>query len=566
MVKRAWMVALAGITVVVLVPAGAHAATQARVNVGSPASPFPVNKQNEPTVAIDPSNPSVLAAGSNDEIDVAPCDGADCPFTPGVGTSGLYFSFDGGTSWLQPTYDGYSARDGSPGPGPIGTVPNYYEAGLVSDGDAVTYFGPRPDADGNFDWANGSRLYYANLTANFSTDRQENAFRGFEAIAVSHADDLAAAANGQESAWSAPSIVTQESQSQTTFSDKEAIAADDAESSPYFGNVYVCYSKFKGQEIVSGFPMSIHVTRSTDGGETWAKPQHLTHSVQNNVIPGRQGCAVRTDSNGVVYVVWEDTADKRAVMDMSRSYDGGRTWEQPQVVAQITDVGKFDDVRSISFDGVAGARTSSFPSLDVANGAPTGAGAPNTIELGWSDGSDGLNHEHALVQLSTNGGDTWGTPKKMERVVDRPDFAFFALSPDGTDLYVVYNGFIDPFRDTTSTPRRMRGVVRHADVVGRGLTNRSTVYLGPLGDARASSANSLIDEFIGDYNTVDATNDGYASVFNDVSSAAICPAMNAYRQSVVDGSPIDAPAPPTDCPATFGNTEILSAVGLDPTP
>jgi hypothetical protein len=188
------------------------------------------------------------------------------------------------------------------------------------------------------------------------------------------------------------------------------------------------------------------------------------------------------------------------------------------------------------------------------------------MALGWSDGSAGLNHEHALVQLSSNGGQSWSNPVQVEQPGDRPDFAFIGLSPNGSDLYVVYDGFSDPFQNDTTSTRQFVGVTRHADVLGTSLGSPTTLDRGLVGDGRASSSNGLIDEFIGDYNTVAATNAGAVSVFNDARDAAVCDDINTFRQQTVDGTAEDPPAVLAVCPATFGNTDIWSAAVSDPTP
>src|SRR5712692_1381036 len=61
------------------------------------ASPFPPNKQNEPAIAQNPTDPSNLIAGANDEIDLPACTASGCPFVANVGLSGVYVSHDAGT-------------------------------------------------------------------------------------------------------------------------------------------------------------------------------------------------------------------------------------------------------------------------------------------------------------------------------------------------------------------------------------------------------------------------------------------------------------------------------------
>src|SRR5713226_10435139 len=125
---------------VVVSPSVAHAGSDptvqfnARVNAPTPAPPagqvdnFPANKQNEPSITIDPTT-GVLIAGSNDEIDEPQCIGAgtsaspgSCPFVPRVGNSGVYLGTNGGSSWTQPSYANQCGKT-------IHTLPGYCQLG-----------------------------------------------------------------------------------------------------------------------------------------------------------------------------------------------------------------------------------------------------------------------------------------------------------------------------------------------------------------------------------------------------------------------------------------------------
>jgi hypothetical protein len=575
-----------------VVAAGVLASTAAAAHIlvsnGSPAGWFSHNKQNEPAVAVDQAHPQYVAAGSNDEIDIEDCNPGDptsCPFTQGVGVSGVYLSTSGGSSYTQPVYQGYTARQcnfdppGStctPGPGPIGTLPLYYENGLVSDGDPALAFGPQRTANGSFSYANGSRLYYVNLTANFGASRDEAVFKGFEAIAVSRLDtqDFNSAIAGNNNAWKAPVIVTK--QNAALFSDKEQVWADNAQSSRFFGNVYICNVGFRGQEIGNAVPEPVLFVRSTDAGDTWSNPQQLTAATNNSQTGGRQGCAVRTDSKGVVYVYYEgfDRQLNSNVFFQVRSFDGGVSFERPRVITSVTECGLFDpNTGRFSFDGVGGARTDSFPSVDIANGAPSGTDASDEIVLTYCDGptpsdtNPGPN-ERAVVKYSTNGGSSFTLAGSASPPSDRPDFPAIAISPDGTDVYVTYTNFLEPWQSTTADPRAADVVVRHANVtLASGTVGAFTdLERDVTGDARGSSQNGLTAEFLGDYNYAVATRDTGITVANDVRNAGDCPAVDAWRQSIADGSPTATPAAEEVCPENFGNSDIYGGVFADPTP
>jgi hypothetical protein len=541
----------------------------------SPRTMFAQNKQNEPGLAVDANHPNVLVAGANEEIDVEACNAGNptsCPFTAGIGTSGVYFSFDSGHSWTQPTYTGLTARDClgpapcTPHVGSIGTLPWYFEAGLVSDGDPSLAFGPRPGPDG-FSWANGSRLYYTNLTSNLSSIRSEQAVNGFEAIAISRTDDVAAAATNDQNAWMRPVIVSR--QNSALFSDHEQVWADNTASSPFFGNVYVCFAAFRSQEKGNALPAPIKVGRSTDGGDTWTERQ-LSAATNNSPHPmGRQDCGVRTNSRGTVFAFWQGGDVVRGVVQnaifVSRSFDGGLTFEKARPVAHFENCGVADPVSGdVTFDGLAGARTGSFPSLDIANGAPTGAGATDEVVVTWCEGptpttdAPGPN-ERALVLWSADRGASYSGPVAASPVGDRPDFPAIAIAPDGSRMYLVYDSFSSPWQTTTTSPRGMQGVVRTAVASSVGTPGTfSDLHRGAIGDARGSSANALADEFLGDYNNAVATRTFGVGIWNDVRNAADCPAVDTYRQSLSTSSPGAKPAPNNVCPPTFGNSDIFA--------
>src|SRR5690242_11044712 len=138
---------------------------------------FSANKQNEPAITRDPST-GVLIAGANDQIQEPLCPGATaaltspCPFDPSVSVNGYYRSTDGGRTWTG------------------GILPN--GRGRTGGGDPSLDYGPRQCANGTFNWACGTVIYYGSLGDPYPE------FAGEQVLVYHSLDDGAS--------WSSPSL------------------------------------------------------------------------------------------------------------------------------------------------------------------------------------------------------------------------------------------------------------------------------------------------------------------------------------------------------------------------
>jgi hypothetical protein len=90
------------------------------------------------------------------------------------------------------------------------------------------------------------------------------------------------------------------------------------------------------------------------------------------------------------------------------------------VAGPVTQPGIVDPVLGRpTIDGIAGARSdlAPAPSVDIANGAPTGGDATDRIVMTYVSGD--IAAPHVYFTESTDHGNTWSTPRAIEIAGDR---------------------------------------------------------------------------------------------------------------------------------------------------
>jgi hypothetical protein len=251
-------------------------------------------QQNEPSIAVDPSSPNVVVAGSNDYC---------ASIVNGDLWAGYYRSTDGGTEWTNSLVPGYP-QDTS-------------EAGEASPTHGVCSAAGDPTQ--SFD--NDGRLFYGFICFN-----RVQPGNGSIYVATYHnhgADYVRTVrvARGTPSTWG-------------LFQDKINLTVDQS-GGPNDGNVYVAWARYPGQSSNN----VIYVSRSTDHGQTFSPGIRVTQGLGEE-----QFADLAVGPNGNVYLTFR-TFDVQGPTQnavwLARSTDGAVSWSKPR---KVSDIVPFDSV------------------------------------------------------------------------------------------------------------------------------------------------------------------------------------------------------------------------------
>ncbi len=167
-------------------------------------------------------------------------------------------------------------------------------------------------------------------------------------------------------------------------------------------NIYVSWTQFDQYGTANpDYYSNILFSKSTDGGQSWSEALQI-NEVSGNCVDSDntvEGAVPAVGPNGEIYVAWVGPAG----LVFDRSLDQGETWLDEDIF--ISDV--------------PGGWDYDIPGINRCNGLPVTkcdlSGGPDhgTIYVNWTDQRNGSDDTDVWLVKSTDGGNTWTAPARV---------------------------------------------------------------------------------------------------------------------------------------------------------
>jgi hypothetical protein len=139
-----------------------------------------------------------------------------------------------------------------------------------------------------------------------------------------------------------------------------------------------------------------------------------------------EGAVPSVGPNGELYVAW--SYDEKIYFD--RSFDKGTSWLEKDIVLATQPGGWNFDIPGIS-------RCNGMPitAVDRSGGERNG-----TVYVNWSDQRNGKDDTDIWLSKSTDHGNTWSPPRRVNKDIGKHQqfFCWMALDQSSGNIYIVY--------------------------------------------------------------------------------------------------------------------------------
>ena len=470
--------------------------------------------QTEPNIAVNPNDPEHLLLGT-----------IDYNF-PNVST---YVSIDGGVTWEGPYLPNYLKDDLGSGGDPVVAFDSQGKAylifisigveeftvGPVADSAVVSSIGITRSDDGGRSWVEPVSSVRSGVSKDFATDELTGRITGEIAI---------------------------------SFLDKPWMTIGPAPEGSEGEVIYITYTEFRQRFRIAGYfgdlpffsvpilETAIRLVHSEDGGTSWSDPVDVSPVVRRifgsaskpeegeaegaplqeptdqsvgtkRVVQGSQP-AVTPD--GTLYISWLDSTDDDSMEGLAEVYvaksaDGGETLSEPVRVSVLNEPAFSPRKSFFRYWG------SAFPQIAV--------GADEEVYVVYTAVPPDKNSDDGDIYLarSLDGADTWSRPKRLNDD-DTERLQFFpsvATDPAG-NVHVMWGDMRDDRSDTkyhiyyTVSEDKGETIGFTDEVLGIHTANTRVTDF-PSNPNKGFPGG----RFIGDYFSIEATNDDVYMVWAD---------------------------------------------------